>query len=308
MSQNKRYCLTDARLKLLSQPGVIYTVRCTGNDCNCKHFGSECRRGFFSLWIQAVYGISFASRLNIDSYIDFGDKPYLYSDPARFTGALNFWNYFYMQEPTPSGGRIVPNNYIETYPLRIWKRKYFRRMHHQVVESLRLRPETQNYIDELISKFNGFKTLGLHVRGTDHPDEVPMVSLEQYHNIVSRSLNRYEKFFVATDDRNVLEALISEFGRDRFVFQDAIRSDNNQAVHTDFENVERFRLGLEVLADCYALAACNKAVLVHSNVSYGALLLNPKLPYRLLETKGSLGSRWKTGLIYTLDRWGIRKM
>jgi hypothetical protein len=120
-------------------------------------------------------------------------------------------------------------------------------------------------------------------------------------------LNSYQKIFIATDEKATIEALRNEFG-DRLVFQQAIRSDSQQAIHTDLSIQDRYRLGLEVLADCYALAACDKAILVHSNVSYGSLLLNPNLNYTLLETKESWAHRWKTGLLYSLDRWGIRRM
>ena len=74
------------------------------------------------------------------------------------------------------------------------------------------------------------------------------------------------------------------------------------------QHKDRYRLGLEVLADCYTLSACQGAILTHSNVSYGALLLNPNLPYNLLETSASQKSRQKTNFLYTLDRLGIRKM
>ena len=291
---------------MLTQDDVVYTVRCNGTHCDCSHFGIDCRRGFFSLWLQAIYGIYFAKNLGTNSYVDFGDKPYLYSDPARYNGALNFWNYYYQQGNKPEG-RTIPNDHVENYPLRIWKRNHFKKVHRAVVKDLKLGEDTRAYINKLLSEFKQFRTLGVHIRGTDHPDEVPKVPIDRYRKILKAHIKSYHKVFIATDEKPVLESLIDEYG-DRIICQKAIRSESEQAVHTDLSIPDRYRLGLEVLADCYALANCDKAILVHSNVSYGSLLLNPDLKYTLLETRESLGRRWKTGLLYSLDRWGIRRM
>ena len=74
MAGEKRNKITKDRRRVLEQHGVIYTVRCPGTHCDCTHFGAECRRGFFSLWIQAVYGICFAVNLGIPYYIKFDDN------------------------------------------------------------------------------------------------------------------------------------------------------------------------------------------------------------------------------------------
>lgn len=305
--KKKRNVISKSRRELLTRPEVVYTIRCTGTACDCQHFGADCRRGFFSLWIQAVYGIYLAQKLKIESYVNFGDKPYLYSDPAMHNGSLNFWNYYYTQESKPNA-RVVPNNYEETYPLRIWNRDHFREVHKHVISKLVLKPETENYINSLTSKFSGLKTIGVHIRKTDHHQEVPPVSMEHYRRVIGKYLKHFDRIFLATDDQNILDNFMNEFGSEVVICQSAVRSSTKEAVHTDMQHTNRYRLGLEVLADCYALAACQKAVFVHSNVGYSALILNPELPYRLLESGDSQRSRWKTGLLYNLDRWGIRKM
>ena len=116
------------------------------------------------------------------------------------------------------------------------------------------------------------------------------------------------KIFVATDDYWILPRLVEEFGKDRIISQEAVRSKDQQAVHTNLNHSNRYKLGLEVLTDCYALSSCDEAILSHSNVSYSALLLNPELKYTLLETSSYRRKRYLTGFLYTMDRWGIRKM
>ena len=192
MTREKRNKLTAARRQVLKQPGVIYTIRCPATHCDCAHFGVDCRRGFFSLWIQAMYGMYFANRLNISSYIDFGDKPYLYSDPAKYDGDLNFWNYYYSQNVDLKGGRTVPNKYIENYPLRIWKRSHFKKVHRSVVKDLVLKDQIHSHVNSLTEKCRNYRTLGVHIRGSDHLVEVETVSLERYFRILDKNLKRYE--------------------------------------------------------------------------------------------------------------------
>ena len=118
---------------------------------------------------------------------------------------------------------------------------------------------------------------------------------------------KYDKFYIATDDQQVLNTFIETWG-DRVIYQQATRAHDQQAVHTDFRNQDRHKLGLEALTDAYMLASCQRCILVHSNLSYAPLLINPDLPYKLLETAESRRYRWRTSLLYWLDRWGIRKM
>lgn len=290
-------------------PHTVYDIGCLGDHCDCQVYGATCRRGFFSLWIQAVYGLYFAYKHQVPGYVNFGNRPYLYSDSHLFNGDANFWNYYYQQENKVGVNcRLLPNNYVEDYPLRIWESTHLHEIHQAVVANLKLQSEVAAHVKPLVNRCRALPTLGLQIRLTDHSLEVEPVGMEHYHAILRNAKNRYEQFFIATDDSRVIDALIDEWGEDRIIYQPAVRSKNEQAIHTNMGHPARFRLGLEVLADCYALSACHKGVLVHSNISYAALLLNPKLPYRLLETSSSRNQRLKTKLLYRLDRWGIRKM
>lgn len=308
MAGEKRNVITKDRRRVLQEPGVIYTVRCPGTQCDCAHFGAECRRGFFSLWIQAVYGMCFAADLGIPCSINFDDKPYLYSHPEKYKGDLNFWNYYYLQPEGPGEKRIIPNRYIENYPLRIWNRSFFRKVNRTGVVDLVAKEDVQSYISQLTKNVKKQATLGVHIRRTDHYSEVEMIPMEQYLKVMEKQARKYDKFFISTDDNNVLDLMQKEFGKNRLIYQQAIRSNNEDPIHTNMQHKDRYRLGLEVLADCYTLSACQGAILTHSNVSYGSLLLNPNLPYNLLETSASQKSRQKTNFLYTLDRLGIRKM
>lgn len=308
MTATRRNIVSSQRLALLREPGAVYAISCGGSHCHCPDFGAVCRRGFFSLWIQAIYGLYFANHYQVPGYVDFGNRAYLYSDPHKFPHKMNMWDYYYRQQEPLSTDSLVRSNFVEDYPLRIWQKDHFQNVHQAVIANLQLQPEVASYISTLQQRCQAGRTLGLQIRLTDHPEEIEPVSLDQYLRIMQQCTHRYDFFFIATDDMRVIELLVKEWGPEKIIIQQAVRSQSTEAVHTNMGHKNRYQLGLEVLADCYALSVCEMAVLVHSNISYGALLLNPQLPYRLLETKGSMISRWKTSLLYKLDQWGIRKM
>ena len=191
--KRRRNVITDDRKKALTLPSIVYTIRCPGTQCDCQQHGAECRRGFFSLWIQAVYGRYFGAKLNIPSYVDFGDKPYLYSDPATNDGDLNFWNYYYVQVLPKREKRRIPNDFIETYPLRIWNRSHYRKVFQAAVKNLELQTVVASYMTPLLLRVKENRTLGIHIRGTDHSDEVPEVSLDKLIRSLRKRSRKYEK-------------------------------------------------------------------------------------------------------------------
>ena len=206
--KQKRNVISQVRIDTLSSPDITYTVQCPGVNCNCDQYGDTCRRGFFSLWIQAVYGQCFAAKLSIPCYVNFGDRSYLYTDNDNRSAGSNFWDYYYVQE-TPEQAR-VPNEWIETYPLRIWNRGHYRKVYHRSVRHLVLKPEVQSVIQALMLNITGQTTLGVHIRGTDHPDEVEQVSFERILRLILKGARKYKKIFVATDDHQVLARLEQE--------------------------------------------------------------------------------------------------
>src|SRR5690606_30846616 len=90
----KKCELSEEKLEKMQQGG-IYTVCCFVSDCPCEAKSATCPRGFFSLFIQAIYGIDLAHRNGLSYYIDFGNHPYLYTDPSIENP--NIWNYYFEQ-------------------------------------------------------------------------------------------------------------------------------------------------------------------------------------------------------------------
>ena len=285
----------------------VYVVTCAIQDCPCDGRYKNCGRGFFSLFLQVINGIDFATRHNIHYHVDFGNCIYRYSDKRFNTN--NFWNYYFeqpIQQLEHSQSRVVINQFNEVYPLRIWHRSYIKYINKYIVENVRFRSEVEQFLQSSMRKLEGKKTLGMHVRLTDHKDEIAPVNYSLYLRALKRYAKKFDQLFIATDDQRFLEQARALYGT-KIICNDVIRSENEEAVHSNTLFEDRYKLGLDVLADCYCLSKCDKQVLVSSNVSYVALLFNPDANYRLLERPKEKIRRWKTTALYLLDKWGIRK-
>lgn len=284
----------------------MYTVVCEVEGCSCNEGDKICERGFFSLFIQAVYGIRFASKIGVPYYIDFGSRKYLYSDPDKED--QNFWNYYFHQPLSriSKESKAVPNLNIETYPLRIWDRSHFLQLNKEVVSRLQFKENVLKVLEEKKRTFKRYKVLGVQIRCTDHAVEILPVRLKEILKEIEKKIDRYDKLFVATDDSKVIFLLQKRFGS-KLIFNEATRSGNEVAVHMNRETRNRYKLGLEVLVDCYCLSLCKHAILLQSNISYAALLFNPLLSFTLLERAKVRRKRLKTLFLFYLNKFGIRK-
>ena len=302
----KRSIISKSRLAELRTPGSIYIITCGLHGCPCNGKDEGCERGFFSLFIQAVYGIDFSIRMGIPYHVDFGNIMYRYSDNRM--SDRNFWNYFFHQ-PTPELSKdsvSVLNKFIELYPLKIWDRNHFREIHARVIRHLSFTEDITLRLQERTHQFKNNNILGIHIRGTDHAEEIPPAKFDKYIKVISAHLPNYHKLFVATDDNN-LKAKLERLYPDKIFFNEVERSNSGTAVHLNNALEDRIKLGLDVILDCFSLSACSKVILSPSNVSYAALLLNPELPYILIEHPLAKAKRLKTLLVYYMNKWGVRK-
>jgi hypothetical protein len=302
MARVKRSTVPISRAKELSNSD-IYVICCGVEGCTCERKDNRCERGFFSLFIQSIYGIDFAARHNIPYHVGFSNLTYCYSENE----SDNIWNY-YFEQPVP----FIPTHYTSTinlfhenYPLLIWDRSHLREMN-QHVRQLKFHDSVLARISQAKASVIQGKTLGVHVRRTDHSAEIPPVPLKRYFRVIDKLVSEYDTLFLATDDANVVQAFRSRYG-DKLRVNDVIRSDGALPLHRDRRIQTRRELGREVLTDCLCLAACDKLILTFSNVSYAALMFNPDVPYVLLEQPRTTWRRYKTLIVYFLNKWGIRK-
>jgi hypothetical protein len=164
----------------------------------------------------------------------------------------------------------------------------------------------KTYLQESINRFREKNILGVHIRVTDHSDEISPVSFQKYVAAINKCIRAYDSLFVATDCQVTLHKLQQIFG-DKVIFNAVTRSSDGEPVHLNETIKDRKALGFEVFTDCYCLSLCKKVILNHSNVSYSVLLLNPDVTYVLLENLKPRIKRLKTLSLYYLNHWGIRK-
>jgi len=303
----KRSSIDKDRLDLLKSKDTVYLITCHQYEFYCKsHNTGRCRRGFFSLFLQAVYGIQFANRMDLLYYVDFGNLIYSYSEGEKFYGNENFWEYYFEQDPIKPKSNVVYNTKFENFPLRVWNKRFIRKLHQTVISNLRFKNDIQEDIEAIKKRFNEVKVLGIHVRKTDHYHEIEPANDSTILKLVDKHIASFDRLFLATDDALVLEGFEHKYG-DKLMYNSFYRSSGNVAIHDNGDNSNGYQLGKEALLDCYSLSFCDFTILSPSNLSYCALVLNPDLPYELAESRSARWYRFKTLGAYYLDKWGIRK-
>lgn len=302
--KGKRNVVHPQRLNYLQTPNTVYSISCEVSNFGCLTHEHGCGRGFFSLFIQAVNGIYFEQHTNLLWHVNFGNTAYFYSD-AGFE-SQNFWNYYFLQKEPSADSTLIINEAFEVYPIRIWEKSFIEKIHHKVITKLQWREDVWQFVLKNTAEIRNHAVLGIHIRKTDHSNELKPSPLEDYFTQIDRLLPSYTKLFVATDYKDVLETMRQKY-LDKIIFHVAHRSRGTVAVHTMHNLLDRYQLGLEALLDCYSLSLCKKTIRSHSNLSYEACLFNPTMPYILIESREAWWKRWKTLLVFYLDKWNIRK-
>ncbi|SHN31844.1 hypothetical protein SAMN04488057_11984 [Cyclobacterium lianum] len=302
----KRSAVSPERLQELKKENACYVITCYKNEFLCRdHPNGRCERGFFSLFLQVLYGMAFAKKYNLPYRVDFANVRYAYSGNQDSNGS-NFWEELMVQRGPSSGFVPIVNLRYETHPLRIWDRQFIRSLHHTIQSELRIQDKLLEKVNGIKEWFSGFKILGLHARRTDHATEVPPVSEWTIMNKIEKKIADFDRLFVATDDEAFLEMLKARFPQ-KVLAHDFIRSASQKAIHDHGGNLNGILLGEQALLDCLSLSFCQELILSPSNLSYAALLFQPETPYTLAESNEAAWSRRKTLLAYRLNQWGIRK-
>jgi hypothetical protein len=180
-----------------------------------------------------------------------------------------------------------------------------RYLHQQLCTGIDFIKELKTELEELKIKMEPLKTLGVHVRKTDHYLEVRAASDKAFFRRIKRKLSKYDQLFVATDDAELLTTLKEKFPG-KVMAYDFVRSFGAVPVHQSGQQ-DGLLLAKEALLDCMTLSCCQELILSPSNLSYAALVFNPEIRYSIVESKTAKWKRLKTLLVYHLDRLGIRK-
>lgn len=238
-------------------------------------------RGLFSFVIQFV-SVHRAYFLREENYkIQFDLRESAYSANSN-----NHWDSFFVQEPIGSGERTVWGEGGNTYGYSfdfydINEREIAKDI---IQKHLILQPQIQEIIQDFYdNNFKGSKILGVHKRGTDISIHHEPASLESFFNVIDGIVQNYDKIFLSTDEKKVVE----EFKR---------RYPNvlNVSYHTlsDYSHIPNFKapdsksrgyqIGVDAILDSYLLSMCDFLIKGNSNLSNFSLLLNPELKFLCL--------------------------
>jgi hypothetical protein len=252
-----------------------------------------CYKGFFALFLQALYGIKYAVSNNLPAYIDFGSINYLYSYNDKNVDK-NFWNYFFEQPSSLTlddinNSEIIKSKIEDLYPFPAfpfpeftYSNEYRKNLNSILNKNIKFKEKVKTNIDNISKEFKGKKIIGLHIRRTDHYREYPSVPLSEYKKILIEEKNNFEQFFISTDDQRVIKYFQAEFGVNKVLFSNAFRSENEIPVHKNQEITNKYKLGLDAILDCYSLSVCKKIIITNSCFSYAALVFNPDIDFILL--------------------------
>lgn len=124
----------------------------------------------------------------------------------------------------------------------------------------------------------GHHIIGVHYRGTDKCAEAFRLKYEDLVKAIKKEYTAQSIVFVATDDNKCLEFVKKRF---RVIHTDAIRSNNDQAIHHgknwDEATIRGSQLAHEAIIDCWLLAKCNVLLKTHSNLSSMSININPSM-------------------------------
>jgi hypothetical protein len=230
-------------------------------------------------------------------YVLFGEECCYYDyDIHGQQGIYNVWDYYFEQPHTntiPDKDQILSevgllhDDFSEFRDVFLDPEIYKKRRleYAQIVEKhVKLLPHVQEKLDSFYNEnFSNKKVLGLHCRGTDHPDKKPM---HMYVNEIAEKLKDYDAIFVTSDEQSRVDYIKNIFG-DKVILYPTFRSINEGPLHYHnayFHN--KYFIGEEVLIEAYLLSKTNFLLCcTGSNVNFFIRCLNPNLEYKIIDTQ-----------------------
>lgn len=185
----------------------------------------------------------------------------------------------------PLPGNLAGENF--TYPTDFGHpygqnfRKYVKSLMDKYV---RIKDVIKNKIDAFyLSNMKGNHVVGIHLRGNFLFKEVGTVPLEAICNEANKVAKENTIFFVATDQKPLLEAA-KKLLKGKVIAYEAYRQTTTTSPFKPGQNTPE--MGEDVLIETVLLSCCDHLIHTISNVSTAALYFNPNLPHTTLYCVG----------------------
>lgn len=235
-------------------------------------------------------------------YIDFATSIYKPTNDL----SQNVWDYYFEQPHTktrPHDNEIIEKvgiifdqasefiwrDIVPNTPEEIQKRRF---AFANIIKNFIVpKKSIQDKIDEFVEKnFKGKRVLGVHFRGTDHPDKKPM---DYYLQQVKEKLVNYDVLFICSDEYERFRLAEIVF-KNKVVFYDSIKSTNTNPLHSPYYERRfprnssfeyQYKIAEDVIIEAFLMSKVDYLMCCEaSNVNYLARAINPTLD--ALEVKG----------------------
>lgn len=260
--------------------------------------GSRC--GFFAMfrkWLEYLYIADIRGYL---PYVDAGDD-FEYKENVLINNSSNAFEYFFEQPCGIKSEELEDNTVIMSeLPHRkmvelvfngITNNYYFSDLYcEQMAKILSKYIVFNATVDEYVKNESknllqgNVKYLGVHFRGTDfrvqYNNHPVFVTEDDYFEKIDKLLDeRYDALFLATDDANSLAKFKKRYGNNCIYFDDINRNYNQRSLlfEDGKRELNKYKLGIEVIRDVYALTRCHGLVSGYSQTSLAARIF--KLSY-----------------------------
>jgi hypothetical protein len=228
-------------------------------------------------------------------YVYFGRESCYFDEEMYHTqGIDNVWDCYFEQphidtRPYPSEiiGEvgILHDDFSEFRDIHMSNPEIYtqRRLEYNTIinKHVRLLPHVSTKVDEFYSEnFKGHHVLGLHCRGTDHPNKLPMLS---YLNTIDQYIDQYDKLFVTSDEQSRVDYIKKVYG-DKVIEYPTFRSRTEAPLHyQSSHNWSKYYVGEDAIVEAYLLSKVNMLLCcTASNVNYFVRALNKDLLYKVI--------------------------
>jgi hypothetical protein len=128
------------------------------------------------------------------------------------------------------------------------------------------------------------KTLGVHIRKTDHSLHSQIIDTEKFISLIDEKLYNGEarNVFLMTDDTDTYNLFKQKYNN-ILITNNVYRSMSHTSIHHGtFPN--KRRLAYDVLTDAISMTFCEQIIVTSSNISSYVLMSNPQIEFTQLDT------------------------
>jgi hypothetical protein len=154
--------------------------------------------------------------------------------------------------------------------------------------------KNNNIEQQIIEIKNKKPFIGIHIRSlaqkkAHHPEYLIISTKDRLLNVKQKCDNEYGDYcvFIASDTNPNIELAKSIF-KDVYYFENITRIDTDEDIIGTLSDKENYyKLGMDILSECFALSICDKIFVSSSNIIYITSIINPN-NYVILITRGTM--------------------